>query len=87
MLEYSELEAMAGEIAYLRYKAHTEPESLKHVYEVIGLECALEICGYDVLSTVFEDTLNGVVVVDIRICDKVPFIVNEVFTHVFSLED
>lgn len=86
MLEYNELESIAGEIAFLRYEHCRNPDNLNRVYEVIGLECALEICGYDATTTVFDDTLNGVSVVDVHIRDKISFKFIETFTYVFSLE-
>ena len=87
MLEYSELKTMTGEIAYLRYKAYREPGNLKYIYEVIGLECALEICGYDVLTNVFEYDSFGETDVHICIRDIESFKLIDTFIYVFDSND
>lgn len=60
MLEYNELETIASEIAYLRYLVRRKKDNIKYAHEAIGLERALEICGYNVITLVCRDYRNSV---------------------------
>lgn len=80
MLEYKELETMASEIAYLHYLVRRKTDNIKYAHEAIGLERALEICGYNVITLVYRDYCNSV---DVQVR-----IDGEVFMYSFDwLED
>lgn len=82
MLEYNELETIASEIAYLRYLARCEAGKLSFVHEAIGLERALEICGYTVGTHVYENYFDSVVV-EVRVFNSE---FDKVFTYDFVEE-
>lgn len=80
MLEYKELETIASEIAYLRYLVRRKTDNIKYAHEAIGLERALEICGYNVITLVCREYRNSVEV-EVRIN-------GEIFKYAFDgLED
>lgn len=60
MLEYNELETIVSEIAYLRYLVRRKKYTIEYAHEAIGLERALEICGYNVITIVCRDYRNSV---------------------------
>ena len=82
MLEYNELETIASEIAYLRYLARREAVKFSFVHEAIGLERALEICGYTVGIHVYKDYFDSLVV-EVRIFNSE---FDKVFTYDFIEE-
>lgn len=82
MLEYNELETIASEIANLRYLARREPVKVSFAHEAIGLERALEICGYTVGIHVYDNYFDSVVV-EVRIFNDG---FDKVFAHEFTEE-
>ena len=77
--EYNELETIASEIAYLRYHARCEAGRFNYVHESMGLERALEICGYTVGTNVYKNYFDNVVV-EVRIFNSE---FDKVFTFCF----
>lgn len=60
MLEHNELEIITSEIAYLHYLARRKTDIIKYAHEIIGLERALEICGYNAITLRCRDYHNFV---------------------------
>lgn len=66
-MKYEEIENMAYEIAALRCYHYNHPDSTCELYHALGVELALEICGYNVTSTIRE---SEAIVVHVRIFDS-----------------
>lgn len=77
MLEYNEIENMAYEIASLRCYHCNHTYSTCELYQALGIELALEICGYNVTTTVRE---SEAIVVHVRIFNNE---FDDEFTHSF----
>lgn len=75
-MKYEEIENMAYEIAALRCYHYNHPDSTCELYQALGIELALEICGYNVTTAIRE---SEAIVVHVRIFN------NEFyeFTHSF----
>lgn len=52
MLAYNEIEEMAGEIAKLHHYNTIHPDDSRALYNSMGIEYALEVCGYAVVVEV-----------------------------------
>jgi len=63
-MKYEEIENMAYEIAALRCYHYNHPDSTFELYQALGVELALEICGYNVTTTIRE---SEAIVVHVRI--------------------
>lgn len=79
-MKYEELETITSEIAYLRYLARCEAGKFNFAHEAIGLERALEICGYTVGTKVYKNYFDSVVV-EVRIFNSE---FDKVFMHSFD---
>ena len=77
MLEYEEIENMAYEIAALRCYHYNHADSTCELYQALGIELALEICGYNVTTTIRE---SEAIVVHVRIFNNE---FDDEFTHSF----
>ena len=76
-MEYEELENMAYEIAALRCYHYNHPDSTCELYQALGVELALEICGYNVTTTIRE---SEAIAVNVRIFNNE---FDKVFTSCF----
>ena len=63
-MKYEEIKNMAYEIAALRCYHYNHPDSTCELYQALGIELALEICGYNVTTTIRE---SEAIVVHVRI--------------------
>lgn len=76
-MKYEEIENMAYEVAVLRCYHYNHPDSTCELYQALGIELALEICGYNVTTAIRE---SEVIVVNVRIFNNE---FDNEFTHFF----
>lgn len=67
MIEYTQIEQLAENLAKLRYHFDKNPDSTNTIHEIVGIEYALEVLGY---SVVIKSYLGEYHTVIVQISDK-----------------
>lgn len=67
MIEYTQMEQLAEQLANLHYHFDNHPDSTDTIHEILGIEYALEVLGYAVVIKAPRGECHAVVV---HIADK-----------------
>lgn len=67
MMEYTQMEQLAEDLAKLRYHFDKNPDSTSTIHEIVGIEYVLEVLGYSVVTKTHFGEYHTVIV---HIADK-----------------